>query len=81
MGQPLTTILSLLLRLSIVRILFRRAIHPKIMTLGRALIFQMLLTAFLSLIMLDKAEKKEDTEKNPSFKAIHTLTSSPFHNV
>ena len=60
-----------------VRMLFLRAIHPKIITLGGAFNFQTLLTTLLSLGLLGIAEKKEETEKIQSFEAVHTLASSP----
>ena len=63
-------------RLSVARILFRRASEAKAITLGGALIFHNDDQLREATGVIDKAEK-EETEKDPSHEGAHNLLSYP----
>ena len=76
-GQALARSMCLRQRLSIVKFFFRRASQLKAMTLGGALSFHNEDQLWGAAKVIDKAEKKEETEKEPSQEGIQDLLSCP----
>ena len=73
--QAFTTTIPLLLQLSIVRILFRRANHPNTESLGGAFNFHSLPKEGIVPTLPDKAIKREVTEKLLSQEGVQILSS------
>lgn len=66
MGQALTSILFRRWRWSNVRILLRKASHPKAITLEGPFIFHWLCNGLVGVELIEAAEKNDATENTPS---------------